>query len=269
MKKRLPLGLVVEGKIIDSAVLRLSKVIEELGPVKSADIRVACRVSNFLRAGYAIRRFEDLQGAGIVLLHLPEQAVPRAVKGIKEAGIALETMSFILCTSWLSSQALEPLAREGAKVASLVETAAAERNWFVMEGDPQAMRPMRRLIEQSHGRAFELRSGSKPLYFAAELLATTLPGPFFLAAEEALRTAGISGNHLHILLREVGEKFFRQLLKGGRRAAGGPLSETSTETAEDHLRELREKYPHLAAILDRELAWAAERLRGRPAGGAA
>ncbi|HET8636217.1 MAG TPA: hypothetical protein VFL96_05155 [Acidobacteriaceae bacterium] len=263
MKKQLQLGLVVEGKTNNSPILRLGGILEQLGPVKSENLAVAARVSNFLHAGYAVSRFDDLQAARIVLLHVPDGSLPRIIDALCGAGIPLDGMSFVLCESWLTSEALEPLARRGASVATIVE-AAANRNWFVAEGDTVAARQIRKLVEQSgDARAFELRRGTKPLYFAAELLVDALATPLFLSAEEALRASGISGKHLRVLLREIGEKAFRDLLKGGRGHWGGPLTECSPETAESHLALLRQASPALAETVDRQLAWASERMLKR------
>jgi predicted short-subunit dehydrogenase-like oxidoreductase (DUF2520 family) len=266
MTKQLQLGLVVEGKTDKSAVLRLPTIVERMGPVKSGNIRVARRISNFLRAGYAVERFDDLQAARTILVRVPDEAVGRTVDDLCASEVVLEGMSFILCESWLASDVLKPLGRRGASVATVVEVAAANRSWFVTEGDPVATRQIRRIIETGgEAHAFELRPGAKSLYFAAELLATALPVPFFLAAEDALRAGGISGNHLHTLLREIGEKAFRDLLKGARVTWGGPLTECSPETAEAHLSALREARPALAEIVDRQLAWASGQMRkGKP-----
>ncbi|MGH9582493.1 MAG: hypothetical protein ACRD4O_06110 [Bryobacteraceae bacterium] len=262
MKKQLQVGLVVEGKTNNSAILRLGGVLERMGPVKSESFAVARRVSNALHAGYAVKRFDDLQAARTILLLVPDRVVRRTVDHFCDSGMPLEGISFILCESWLPSDVLEPLAVRGAVVASVVEVAAANRNWFVVEGHAAATRQIRRMIEhKGDARAFELRPGAKPLYFAAELLATALPMPLFLAAEEALRASGISGQHLHILLREIAEKAFRSLLKGGRGHWGGPLTECSPEAAEAHLKVVRGACPGLAEIVDRQLAWASQRMR--------
>lgn len=270
MKKQLQLGLVVGGKINDSALLRLGAIAERIGPVKSESLGVARRASNFLRAGYPVHRFEDLQAVRIVLLHIPDRALRRTMESLCASGIPLEGMSFVLCGSWLASDALEPLAACGAAVATIVEVPAASRNWFVVEGHAAATRQVRRIVEHRGGaRVFELRPGAKPFYFAAELLATALPQPLFLAAEQALRAAGISGKHLHMLLRDIAEKTFRDLLKGVRGHWGGPLTECSPEIAEEHLKGVRDAAPSLAETVDQQLAWASQRMRKKkPATGA-
>jgi hypothetical protein len=263
MKKQLQLGLVVEGKTNNSPILRLGGILEQLGPVKSENLAVAARVSNFLHAGYAVSRFDDLQAARIVLLHVPDGSLPRVMDALCGAGIPFDGMSFILCESWLPSETLEPLARRGASVATIVE-AAASRNWFVAEGDVVAARQIRKLVEQGgDARVFELRRGAKPFYFAAELLVDALAMPLLLAAEEALRASGISGRHLRVLLREIAEQAFRDVLKGGRGHWGGPLTECSPETAEAHLAALRQASTALAETVERQLAWASERMLKR------
>ncbi|HEX7363415.1 MAG TPA: DUF2520 domain-containing protein [Bryobacteraceae bacterium] len=263
MNKQLQLGLVVEGKTNNSPILRLCGIRAQLGPVKSESPAVAARVSNFLNAGYPVSRFDDLQAARTVLLHVPDASLPRTIEALCAAGIPLDGMSFILCQSWLPSAALDPLARRGASVATIVE-AAASRNWFVVEGDSGAARQIRKLVEQGgDARAFELRRGAKPLYFAAELLVDALTMPLFLAAEEALRASGISGKHLHVLLREIAERAFRDLSKGGRGHWGGPLTECSPEIAEEHLAALRQACPALAETVDRQLPWASQQMQKR------
>ncbi len=72
MKKHLQLGLIAEGNSTNSAVLRLPKIADELGPVKSVTLRVARRLSNFLRAGYAVSEYKDLDAARVVLLRVPD-----------------------------------------------------------------------------------------------------------------------------------------------------------------------------------------------------
>ena len=86
MKKQLRVGLVVEGNATTSPVLRLSCLKDELGPIKSGGLQVARRVSNFLRAGYGVTDYQDLECAPLILLKLPDSEVPRIVGELCEAG---------------------------------------------------------------------------------------------------------------------------------------------------------------------------------------
>jgi hypothetical protein len=256
MKKQLPLGLVVEGNVTSSALLRLSSIAEEMGPIKSTGLQLARRISNFLRAGYAVSTYRELARAKIILLKMPDSAVPDAVNDLRESELAFETLSFVLCESWLPTETLEPLRARGAAVASLVSATTSRTVCFVVEGDTFAVRQIRRVIERGDARTIELRPGAKPLYFASKLMATAIPVPLLLVAQRALRESGVSGNNLSSLLEDMTWEMFDSFSKGARIPWGGPLIECSPETAEAHRQYLKRDYPELAATLEEQLTWA-------------
>src|SRR5438552_2821181 len=109
MKKQLQLGLVVEGNATSSAVLRLPGLAAELGPIKSIGLQVARRVSNFLRGGYAVADYEELQNAKLVLLRVPDAELARIVDELCASGLVFPDISFVLCESWILTEALQPL----------------------------------------------------------------------------------------------------------------------------------------------------------------
>lgn len=263
MRSQLQLGLVAEGNSTESAVLRLPNLAEELGPVKSSALRVARRLCNFLRAGYAISEYQDLRAARLILLRVPDPAVSRIVDEICKAELIFKELSFVLCESWLLSDVLEPLRKLGASVATLVAARTSQRKWFVVEGGVTAVRQARKLIERNGARALELHPDAKHLYFAADLLATALPQPLLLAAQQSLRLSGISGKHLHGLLDELGGQMFNSFLKGARARWGGPLAECPPETVQVYLDALRRKHPEIAELIDKELPIALHRMTGR------
>jgi hypothetical protein len=254
MKRPLQAGLIVEGSSTTSTVLRLPKIPEELGPIKSRNLQVARRLSNLLKAGYPVANYEALQAARLILLRAPDCVVPRIVDELCQSELVFKDLSFVLCESWLSTNALEPLRSRGASVATLVDVPGGGRTWFVVEGQLAAVRQMRRFIELNEARALELRPGTKHFYFAATLLATTVPIPLFLAAQKALRGSGVSGNHLRTVLNEMAQSMFKSFSKGVRGFGGGPLSECSDETATAYFEALRRNDPQLADIVTQELA---------------
>lgn len=260
MKKLPQIGLVVEGNITQSAILRMPKLAEELGPVKSATVRVARRVSNFLKGGYAVGDYEELQAAQLVLLRVPDESVSRIVEEIFAADLVLKDVSFVLCESWLTFESLAPLRLRGAAVATVLPVPSSHRDWFVVDGDPSAVRQVKRLLEANNTRALELRAGGKSFYFAAELLSTALPLPVLLAAQNALRSSGVSGNNLYTILNELTQSMLRDLLKGARTTWGGPLAHCSEATASAHVDALRTADPQLAEIIDLQLEWARARM---------
>ena len=246
MKKFPKIGLVVEGNITHSALLRMPKLGDDLGPVKSASVRVARRVSNFLKAGHAVAAYEEMQAAQLILLRVPDDAVSRIVEEIFAADLVLKEVSFVLCESWLTMEALAPLRLRGASVGTVLPVPSSRRDWFVVEGDSLAVRYIKRFLEMNDSRALELRPGGKPFYFAAELLSTALPVPILLAAQSALRGSGVTGNNLYTLLNEMTQSMVRDILKGARANWTGPLAHCAPKTASDHVEALRRTDPQLA-----------------------
>ncbi len=267
MKKQLQLGLVVEGNSTGSAILRLPRIAEELGPIKSATLRVARRLSNSLHAGYAIADYEELQAARLILLRAPDSVIPRIVEELCASELAFRNMSFVLSESWLMNDVLEPLTARGASIATMLAISARGHNWFVIEGQVTAVRQIRRLMARNDASALELRPGTKPCYFAAELLARAIPVPLFMTAQQALRASGVSGHHLQTLLDEMAHQALKDSLEGARTSWGGPLTECSAETASGYFDKLRRNYPRLAEMVEEQIAWARRRTSKQSAAG--
>jgi predicted short-subunit dehydrogenase-like oxidoreductase (DUF2520 family) len=260
MKKFPKIGLVVEGNITHSAILRMPKLGDDLGPVKSASVRVARRVSNFLKAGHPVAVYEEMQSAQLILLRVPDESVSRIVEEIFAADLVLKDVCFILCESWLSIESLAPLRLRGAYVGTVLPVPSSRREWFVVEGDSLAVRHIKRFLEINDARALELRPGGKPFYFAAELLSTALPIPTLLAAQTALRGSGVSGNNLYTLLNEMTQTMLRDILKGARANWTGPLAHCSPKTAGDHFEALRRADPQLADFIGQQFESARTRM---------
>jgi hypothetical protein len=253
MSKQLQLGLVIEGNARDSTVLHLPSVTWELGPVKSTSTRVARRLSNVLRAGYAVAEFEELQASELVFLRVPDVSVSRVVDELCSSDLTFKDLSFALCESWLPVDVLEPLLNRGASVATLTKVRALSPDWYVLEGNAKAVRLVRRFLSQNGANATELAAGSKHLFFTSELLVTALPVPLFVSAQQALRACGISGNVLSELLERMAQKMLQDFMRGARGNWGGPLLESLPDTAHEFLEHLRTTQTELAALVDRHL----------------
>jgi predicted short-subunit dehydrogenase-like oxidoreductase (DUF2520 family) len=253
MNSRQPLGLVVEGNATSSLVLRLPGLAEELGPIKAGALRVARRLSNYLRAGYAVAEYEELAATRLILLRVPDAITPRIVNEICESELEMKDLSFILCESWLCTKVLAPLRERGACIATVLPVQSLRKNWFVMEGDATAVRQMKKFLRRNDSHVFELRPGTKALYFAAQLFAMAFPIELFANAQQALRTAGISGNHLYDLLEEMSFEMFRSFANGVRLSWPTARTGCSPQTSAEYLQELRLKYPQIATVLDQEM----------------
>jgi hypothetical protein len=254
MKKQLQLGLVVEGNSTESSVLHLPRLAEELGPVKSTMLRVARRVSNMLKAGYAVADYEELQAASLILLRLPDAAVPRVVDELCSSELIFKNLSFVLCESWLPVDELSALSSKGACVATLMKLSTHQGSWFGVDGQPKAVRQIRQFLERNEVRSSEILPDSKHLLFASEVLATALPIPLLVTAQQALRASGISGKVLSALLEQITQKTVQDFLKGARAIWGGPLAASSEETGQMYLEQLRRSHPSIASLIEEHLS---------------
>jgi predicted short-subunit dehydrogenase-like oxidoreductase (DUF2520 family) len=266
MKKLLRVGLVVEGNATKSPVLRLSSLIEELGPIKSVSLQVARRISNSLRAGYAVTKYEELAGAPLILLKVPDSEALRVVAELVAAPLPFREMAFVVCETWLTTDVLIPLRRAGAQIASLVSVGPLSQQGFVLEGDLAAVRKTKRLLQRGGARSVELRSGAKPLYFAANLLTSAITTPALQLAQRALRESGVSGTDLTMLMNEWWEHLGASVRKGGRAKWGGPLTECSDAVANENFRQLTLQNPALALALEEWLHLARRQVSGRAKG---
>jgi predicted short-subunit dehydrogenase-like oxidoreductase (DUF2520 family) len=253
MMKPLRFGLVAEGATRHSYVLQLPRLSQDLGPVKSSSFGAARRLCNFLRAGYAVEDYEELQAASIILLRVPDAILPEVIGELCRAGLPLGKVSFVLCESWLRTDALNAVRKAGSSVATLMSVPTTDRNWFIVEGEAPAVRLVKRFIEQNNAHVLELRPNAKSLYFAAELLATALPVPLLVASQRALRAGGLNGKAVTKLSEGMIEEMSRGILKGARTIWGGPLIDCSPELAGAHLEALRRSAPELAAMIDAHL----------------
>lgn len=250
--KKLPIGLVIEGNSTSSALLRLSAIGSELGPIKGSGLQVARRVSNFLKSGYGVASYKELASARTILIRVPDASVDRVVSEISQSNLVWAEHGFVLCETWLPTDKLEPLKKLGSNVASLVALPTGLEKTFAIEGDVSIVRQVRRIIERANVRSVELRPGSKHLLFAATALCSAIPVPVLLMAQQLLRDSGLSGNQLSTVIEHMSTEMLSGFLKGARMTWGGALAENLKSAKGDYWDELDATHPELANTL-REL----------------
>jgi predicted short-subunit dehydrogenase-like oxidoreductase (DUF2520 family) len=253
MKTPRQLGLIVEGNSTKSVILRYPGLADSIGPIKASVLSVARRVSNFIRAGNAVDNYEDFENCDLVLIRVPDKSVPRIVEELCASKLKMPGMSFLLCESWLPSDVLVPLKERGATVATLLGVPAQSSNWFALEGQYVAVKRSKKLLNSVDASTVELKLGTKHLYFAASAFAETLPRALFAAAQKSLRRAGVSGNHLYLVLEEMAQNMFRDISRGARAGWTGPLLDCPEELAGSYLVRLQQTMPELAALLSDQL----------------
>ena len=76
------LGLIVEGNVTKSVILRYPGLAEYIGPIKASVFSVAQRVSKFIRAGVPVNSYESFAECEMILIRMPDAAGERVVSEI-------------------------------------------------------------------------------------------------------------------------------------------------------------------------------------------
>jgi len=240
------LGLVGAGPLSRSFVTKLPALRSRLGPVLAPCQRLASRLVNALRAGYAIQRYEELGAAETLLIAVPDAVVAEAVSALAKADLELSGKIVLLCDSRLDSSALQPLARRGAMTASLSSIPGLALR-YVAEGERRAVREARLLAEEQSARIYELPPGGKAVFLAAMSFTGGLALAVVDAAARCLRAAGLPSPACDAVCEQLLLKTLRAYLHAGRKAWSGVLADGERGEVARELAALEEADASLAA----------------------
>src|ERR1043166_4174842 len=81
------IGLIAAGAVNSSFIGRLPGKARSLGPVAGVSYRVASRIANSLRAGYAARFVHELNAVRLILFHSSDAQHDTLIDLLKSSGI--------------------------------------------------------------------------------------------------------------------------------------------------------------------------------------
>jgi predicted short-subunit dehydrogenase-like oxidoreductase (DUF2520 family) len=244
MKKAQLVGLIAAGSLTDSPLTRFRCLSERLGPVKSATYRVASRIANMLQAGHPVKDYAEFESCTLILVCVPDEAVPLLVSEMVSSGISWRGKAVVLCSAWLDSGDLGELSAHGASVGSISPIPGSNDERYLVEGDPLAIRQAKNLVEYREQRAVAIERSLKPFYLAALTCTGTLLFALLRVAFESLQLATVPpGLSASLLDRQI-TRTLRSFIKGGRRAYPTPRE------LPRQLRALRAANPELANYLE-------------------
>jgi predicted short-subunit dehydrogenase-like oxidoreductase (DUF2520 family) len=240
-------GLVGAGGVTRSFLARMPKSLAALGPIKAASFRVARRISNTLRAGYAVSDYAALQPCTLIWLAVPDLMLDSVVRDLS-THTPLSGTLVVLCDSVRDSFWLSPLRTVGARVASLNAVLESNERTFVAEGDPGAVEELRRMTAAEKRKLIELRPASKALYFSGVHLATHLLLPWIAGSVESLRAAGLTRVEATQMAEAMGTRTLRAYGKAGRKAWNRDTALNLLRSLEVDLETIRAADPRLASL---------------------
>lgn len=247
MKKQPSIALVAEGPTRDFPLNQLSGLLTRLGPVKSSSSRVASRLTNTLRAGTPVERYDHFEDCPYVLLSVGD-SLARVVSELAASVICWKGRIVVACGNASDTDDLQALARQGAAVGSFDVIGFFDPPHFVVEGDPQAVRFCRTLV--SGGRkVFEIAKSSKTIYSSGLTIAASLLAPTAAAGVQCLRMAGMPLRDAMLIVEKTIAGSLRAYAKAGSKGWMGALAAGDIGAIEQQLEQLHRTDPLLERYL--------------------
>jgi predicted short-subunit dehydrogenase-like oxidoreductase (DUF2520 family) len=221
------------------------------GGITARTVRAARKAATFIGGGEPGRSNpKAVTGASIVFIATPDRTIPQLAEELAETNLRWGRKVVAHTSGALSSSALEPLRRRGAKVASLHPLASiadpriglrdAAGIPFAIEGEPRAIRRLRRLIVSIGGTPVTIPREAKALYHLIAVLLSNDLVALLSFGLEAARLLGLSERQairLYLpLVRGTVENVNRL---GPVKALTGPVSRGDANTLRLHAEVLR------------------------------
>jgi hypothetical protein len=222
MKRPKSVALVGGGKLSTSSLAGFWLHSEMLGPVKASSYRLASRIANSFRAGHPVRNYAEFDACKLILICVPDSALPGVVAELCSADISWSGKSVLLWSAWRGSGELSEFSERGASIGSIATIPGFQDLWYLIEGDKRAIQESIRLVENRERRCVAIERGLKPLYLTALTCTGSLLFPLVMAASESLRRAGVPSPVATGILEMQLSRCLRSYARGGKRAYAPP-----------------------------------------------
>src|SRR4051812_43070422 len=113
MGKQRRAALVYAGPVRRSSLTRLPGLGTQLRFVKSSSVATASRAVRALRAGHAVRRYEDMAEADLFLISVPAKAITHIVTELAASELEWKSRIVVLFDSDAESSAFYELTKRG------------------------------------------------------------------------------------------------------------------------------------------------------------
>jgi predicted short-subunit dehydrogenase-like oxidoreductase (DUF2520 family) len=193
-------------------------------------------------------------GADVIVLAVPDTAIAGTAARIAKGPGRLLTKIFVHLSGAHESGVLEPLRKKGALTASLHPfysfvpgVAANVRSIpFSLEGAPEAVAIIRRIMEPFGMRFAVIDPKDKPLYHAAAVFCSNFTAGLQAVADAMLRDAGVGETDARLMVSALlTSTALNVVTKGPRDALTGPVVRGDLPTIKTHLETLSARAPHL------------------------
>lgn len=250
--KTLKAGLISAGGVSKSFIARFPALLATVGPMKATSLRVARRIANSLRAGYAVESYAAFAECSLIWIALPEAPLDRVLGEIRAEG-NLQQKTVVVCGTARSSASLAT-----RECLATLDCIPGDERTLVAEGNARAIREIHRLASAERRRLIEIPASAKPLYIAGVYLAADLLLPYFGAAVEMLRSSGFSRAQATAIAEGLGLRAIRAYAKAGPKAWSDATRLDLRGSRERDLAAIRATDPARATLYERGIEQAIE-----------
>ncbi len=215
------------------------------------------------RVQYRLGPVPPPPGTTIVILAVPDSALPQVAHDLAASGPAPPGCSALHLSGALSTDVLAPLHARGYSTGSLHPLQSIADPWtagdrlvgsgFAVAGEPAAIGAARRLVLSLGGRPLVIPPMFRPLYHAAATLASNAVVALLAASVRMLGEAGISEDDaVHSLVPLMRGTLDNLEQLGPAAALTGPIARGDADTVRLHLSRLSPEDRLLYCALGRE-----------------
>ncbi len=190
MSSRKPVGLIVSGRLAESALVRLPGLCREFGPVAAASLRLASRYANTLKFGQP-GSVSDFDHCRLVAIQSPADDMRGVIRLLRNADVDWNGRPVVLLNDDLDASALADLRHKGALACAAALAPGPGTPLVLAEGDAKAVKAVREWAQRAQARCVELNAGTKLTYGAGVTAASSLFTPILEAALRSFRAAGL------------------------------------------------------------------------------
>ena len=216
MTKQPRVALVCAGPISRSALSRLPTLREHLAWVKSTNLATATRAVNALRRGKAVRTYEELAGADIMMIRVPDEALDTTVAEMASSDLDWSRRFVCLIDDVQDTSALQKLEIRGAQVASIHLISDAPPR-LIIEANNDVRRKLQRILQRPGMVVGGIGKGRKADYLAGVQRATVDVLALIDASARLFQHAGIEKATANSTVAFYVDATLKLYLRAGRR----------------------------------------------------
>lgn len=208
-------GILGAGTVSGTFIGRLKH--SDLGPVCAASYRVASRIANTLRAGYAVRSANELGTAPAVLVYSPPEKLNNLVALLDDAAIDWKGKALVFCDCHAGPEIRRRFRDRGASTATAQEFGVPAR--LIVEGaEGAALKLAQQMARQLRLKAVAISPGSANLFDAAVTLGGAAITPLIDRVAALLRSAGMRQAEAARMASSIFERTAREYAHSGKQS---------------------------------------------------